>query len=221
MKSLQNLDFKSPAVISLILVNGFLLILALFQDWRLYDIVFTYWLETIVIGFFAIFKMYKASGGTEDDNFRKIDDVMVEVDPIKTPFVLFFLLHFSAFTAIHGMFIQMSMNTSTIGDKYSKLAIDWSAVFDWAVCVGVAGLFISHGVSFFKNYIGKKEHDHTTFSREMWLPYKRILIIHGFIFGCAILFNNVHESHLIFISILIILKTTIDLTLYSKRHDSN
>lgn len=211
------IELKSPAVISLILVNLLILVFALVQDWALYDIIFSYWLENLVIGFYNIFKMYKAAGGDPEDHYKMENGKKIYVPQIKTPFVLFFVLHFTVLWFIHGYFIQDQFNVHNLLYQ-TDYGYNFIKLLDWYTTIALIGLFISHGVSYFKNFICKMEYKKATFAAQMWVPYKRIVIIHGIFWGVGMFSIYTSGSHPFVISLIILGKIAIDLKLYSDRH---
>ena len=52
------------------------------------------------------------------------------------------------------------------------------------IWTSIAALFISHGVSFFTNFIGEREYEGATVSGLMAAPYHRVMVMHlTLIFG--------------------------------------
>jgi hypothetical protein len=78
-------------------------------------------------------------------------------------------------------------------------------------------LFLSHGASFFLNYIGKKEYLTTSAMRQMLAPYGRVVILHLTIIfgGFAIAIIGAPIGALV---VLVVLKTAFDLRLHLREH---
>ncbi|MEO9532313.1 MAG: DUF6498-containing protein [Crocinitomicaceae bacterium] len=214
-----DIKWKSLGVISLIAVNLIILSFAILFDWTLYDIIFSYWLENFVIGFYNIFKLYKVDGGNPEDHYVTVNGNKRYVPPIKTPFVIFFILHFFAFWYIHGYFIQDQFNVHNLLYK-TDYGYNFIKLLDWPTVIALTGLFISHGVSYFKNFLRKKEYVGVAFSSQMWVPYKRIVIVHGIFWLVAMYSIHTTGSQPVLISFIIIGKILIDLKLYSNRHSA-
>ena len=75
------------SLIPLIIANAVPLVGVLFFDWNLFQIIFLYWVESGVIGFYNILKIVKVSG------------------LLSILLVPFFMLHFGGFMAAHLVFI--------------------------------------------------------------------------------------------------------------------
>jgi len=117
-----------------------------------------YWAESGVVGFFNVCKMAVISRW------------------LAIPAGIFFLSHFGAFMAIHflfiyGLFVQGPAATSG-GDlgAVAQLFRDlWPAL---------AALFLSHGISFHQNFLGRREFRGRSLRQQMSEPYTRIVFMH-------------------------------------------
>lgn len=80
-----------------------------------------------------------------------------------------------------------------------------------------AALFISHGVSFFTNYLRRREHLGTDLKTQMGEPYKRIIVMHLTIIlgGFLTMLLRTPAAALL---LLIALKTATDLYAHRKEH---
>jgi len=85
------------------------------------------------------------------------------------------------------------------------------------VLTAVAASFVSHGVSFFQNYTGRREYLVTTADRQMIRPYGRIVVMHVTILASAfaIAFTG-FDRPVTAVVILIVLKTILDLRSHMK-----
>ena len=83
----------------------------------------------------------------------------------------------------------------------------------WAVI----GLAISHGVSFWENYILGQEYRTGTLNKLMHQPYQRIVVMHIAIIAGSIFVMQL-ESPVPLLIILILLKIIFDLYLHKKSH---
>jgi hypothetical protein len=155
----RGIDFGSPSTLVLIIANLVPLAGVLFLDWRLGDVMVLYWAESAVVGIFNVFKI------------AVIDRVAVW---FAGPF---FLAHFGAFMAIHFLFIYVlfvrgidaqgtGMALSEVADMFVQL---WPALL---------ALVVSHGFSFFVNFLGRREYAGRTLKTQMHEPYTRIIIMH-------------------------------------------
>ncbi len=56
---------RVPSALALVLVNLIPLLGAIFLGWNAFDVIFLYWLENIVVGFYTVIKMLFARGRSE------------------------------------------------------------------------------------------------------------------------------------------------------------
>ena len=170
---------KKYSLYILILVNLVPVFGVLFLHWSLFSVMFFYWLESAVVGLYNIPKLLMARVTTENAVKEKRPASQTKG---RLVFVGFFLIHYGMFMLGHGLFVFEFFGPSDL----SFLTI----------LIGFATLAVSHGISFFLNYIGHKEYEKVNISQQMFAPYKRIVIMHvtiligGFIislFGAPVL----------------------------------
>ena len=83
----------------------------------------------------------------------------------------------------------------------------------------LAGLFISHGVSFVDNFLGRREYAGATMKALMIAPYNRILVMQlALIFGGWIIL--LLKSPVPALALFILLKIVLDFTAHRKEHSS-
>src|SRR3954469_6045540 len=106
--------------------------------------------------------------------------------------VPFFCVHYGGFCAIHGMFLLFIFNVggereatvqSTLGSSMSPfdlisgrllgtvIWLAWKAAPEGATWM-LAALVLSHGVSFIRNYVMRREYASVRTKDLMMLPYK-------------------------------------------------
>jgi hypothetical protein len=185
------------SLIALITVNLSTILGITFLGWSSGFILMGYWIESLVVGFYTILKMNKAS---------KMGQIKATVNDkpvkLKKPAIIrFFILHYGIFMLGHLMFVvTILIAGSDLGDIFNL--IPWLPVF-------FIGLMISHGISYKQNFIGNEEYLNKTVSQVMIDPYKRIIPMH-----LAILFGFLFASPAI---LLVLIKTTVDV--YSHLHE--
>ena len=193
----------------------------LLLDWDAAVIVLLYWTENVVIGFYNILRMALV----------KVDSPVLHLGKLLT--IPFFCLHFGGFCALHGLFLLVFFNLGNgmgsifpkepwpaqlvmlqlMGSVVTSLwrshpeGMEWPAVF----------LFVSHGISFMQNYLGKREYAVWTVAKLMTQPYKRIVILHITIIagGVPIMMLG---SPIPLLCILVFLKLCVDIPLHIKEH---
>ena len=123
----------------LIAVNVIPVVGVLFFDWGAFNVVFLFWLENLVIGFFAVLKMVTADPGKmsmremgglfasmipktkfSQHLDRLPDDVDVSLGPVSSRASLFFLVpffcvHYGIFMLGHGFFIVFLLGDGEAG----------------------------------------------------------------------------------------------------------
>src|SRR3989338_8518396 len=130
------------SIFSLLAANLIPALGELFFKWDVLSIIFIYWLETAVIGFYTILKIVYVRGpfGAEFDHAPFYFTVVSKIASI-----LFFIVHFGFFVFVQGFFVM-------------RLAENFYNPSLWTIFFGLLSLFISHGISFKKNFIGKWEY---------------------------------------------------------------
>mgnify|MGYP001574478675 FL=1 len=177
-----------PSIISLIIANSIPLIGVLFFDWSLIQILLLYWFESAIIGFYTILKIIKAN--------KTISFFLVP----------FFILHYGGFMFGHLAFIFAFFRGESVGTTLL-----------WNSAPAILTLFISHGISFFSNFLGKREYKNTNLQEQMVIPYKRIIAMHfTLILGGFLI--SIYNSPVFALIILIIAKIIIDLRSHIKEH---
>ena len=179
---------KKYALLSLVIANLIPILGIFFLKWDLFSILFFYWLESAVVGVYNIPKMIMANPAQKSHRLSG---------------VIFFLIHYSAFMAGHGFFIF---------ELFSPIEIKMTAII-----LGLISLFISHGISFVINFIGRREYEKVSLSQQMIAPYKRIMVMHITIILCCFLLN-LFEAPQITLIILVVLKIIIDVLAHLREH---
>jgi hypothetical protein len=190
------------SVIFLLGANAVPLLGVLLGGWDLVEIIFAYWAENVVIGFFSLLKMIFAQDDTR--GWLIILTVFMKILGCA-----FFIVHFGGFTAAHGAVLY------AIFHEFLNLRIQPLELLYMGRYV-VAALFISHGYSFVVNYLIKGERKQVKGrSDPMFEPYKRILVMHlTMAFGTG--FIIFYGQPFFMLLILVILKTGVDLHAHLK-----
>ena len=168
----------------------------LFGGWDLVEILFAYWAENVVIGFFSLLKMIFA----QDDTRGWLIILTVFMKIIGC---VFFIVHFGGFTAAHGAVLY------AIVHEFLNVQIEPLELLYMGRYV-VAALFLSHGYSFVVNYLIKGERVQIKGNDPMFEPYRRVIVMHltlVFGMGCIVFLGQ----PLFMLLILVILKTGVDL----------
>lgn len=156
--STEPLSLASPSAIALILANGVPIVGAVLWGWDLGTVLVLYWAESAVVGFYNLCKIAVIAKW-----FALLAGV-------------FFISHFGAFMAMHFLFLYGIFVEGFSSDSGGDLA-GVAAMFG-RLWPAIAGLFISHGVSFFLNFLGRGEYRSRTVKTQMTEPYSRIIFMH-------------------------------------------
>ena len=201
------------SLLSLVLVNLAPLIGVIWFDWDVAALVVLYWSENLILGFYTICKM-------------------LLVSPIGGLFSsAFFLIHFGGFCAVHGLFIMALLvddNMSFLeGESWPLFLVFVQLLVEVvrkvlsyappAWLVAFMALYISHGISFFQNFVLGGERESATIHKLMGEPYGRIVVLHiAIIFGgMAIMALG---ENLALLLLLVVLKLGMDIGLHRRQH---
>jgi hypothetical protein len=211
------------AAVVLVAVNAVPLVGVLFWGWDVGTILIAYWLENGVIGLINIPKIMLAAGPNSVGGA-----VMAG----------FFAIHYGGFWIGHGVFVFLIAGIASRGLFGFFLGSGFpfsGGIVDGSISNGGVGLaassgadapqlllivvllFLSHGMSFLFNYMGRKEYLNTTPMKQMFQPYGRLIILHVTIIFGAFLVIGLGQPVLL-VALLVILKTAVDLFFHLREH---
>jgi hypothetical protein len=147
-------------VLALIAANLIPLIGAVFFGWDLSHVMVLYWAETAIIGLWNLARMWVIGRW------------------LAIPSGIFFLGHFGGFMAVHFMFIYMIFVQGLGGNTDSGGDLNAVAGLFGALAPALLALFVSHGFSFFTNFLGRREYEGRKLSDQMGEPYGRVIFMH-------------------------------------------
>lgn len=191
-----------PAALVLLLANFIPLLGVLFRGWDVANILHLYWAENVAFGLITILRILTnrhTPGALPGLVFMSV----------------FFTVHYGFFCYGHAMFVFGGL----IGGGGLFDASDNAAAYlrdHWYV---VAGFFGSHLVSYFLNYLGRGEAKEMEPGKVMFLPYRRIVVLHVTIIlgGMAVMALGNSAA---LVAVLVIAKTAGDLFLHFKEHEN-
>jgi hypothetical protein len=200
------------AVVALVVANLIPLFGVLFLDWSVWNILVIYWLENGIVGVINVLKMSAATGEQATGlssaltiNGRQATDLS------KIGLVPFFIAHYGIFWFVHGVFVlTLPAFLSFASDTAIELGIG-------PVLFAAIGLAISHGLSFWWNFLRGGEYRRTTPAALLFAPYRRLVALHlTIIFGAmAVTFTGAPVAA---VAILVGVKTVLDLGLHLAEH---
>jgi hypothetical protein len=192
------LAITSPSGLALVAANMVPLAGVLFFGWDLASVMVLFWAESAVIAFYTALKM--AFVGNIAAFFT----------------VPFFVGHFGGFMAIHFLFIYMLFIRGT-GTAPEPAVLETLRVIFTPLWISIAALFISHGISFVTNFIGRREYAATTMAALMTAPYNRIIVMQlALIFGGWIIL--LLKSPIPALAVLVLVKTALDFSAHRSEH---
>ncbi len=162
-------SLASASTLVLVLANLVPLAGALFWNWNLGLVMVLYWAESAIIGFF---------------NLCKIIVVGRWAALFAGPF---FVGHFGGFMAVHFLFLYTIFVQGSFSDTSASGSLQDVGRLFLDLWPALGALFFSHGYSFFRNFIGRREYIGRTVQNQMSEPYTRIIFMHlVLIFGGAL-----------------------------------
>jgi hypothetical protein len=157
---------------------------AILLGWGLVDILLLYWSESAAIGFYTLLKLAIYMWNQKEPGAEKKKGFFAPINRLFSKFLGmvfilgFFTIHFGGFMVGHLIFILaifLPFEPGKIVENSSLLGFDILAIF-YPILFGTLAFFISHGVSFVKNFILAGEYK-TADMNIMLTPYPRIVIM--------------------------------------------
>ena len=196
------------AVIALIVANLVPLIGVLFFGWSVWNILIVYWLENGIVGAFNVLKMATATGVPEPQGTTVNRQARGNS---KASLIPFFVIHYGIFWVVHGIFV-FTLPFLFTGAPGSESGVDPGAI----LLAGIA-LAISHGVSYWWNFLHGAEYRRVSAAQLMFAPYGRLLVLHmTIILGAVAIGTTGAQSAAV--AILVAIKIAIDLALHLAEH---
>jgi len=155
----------TPSLVALVVANALPLAGVLFLGWTVFPLVLLYWLENVVVGAFNVAKLLLAQPR----------------QPVywlgKAFLVPFFLLHFGGFTYIHGVLVVALFGPKG-AQPFDLLRAVPAAIRANQLGWALLSLVISHGLSFYWNYVKNGEYQRASLNALMSQPYGRVIVLH-------------------------------------------
>jgi len=224
--------FVAPLIVALLVANAIPIVGVAFFGWSLITILVLYWIENGIVGFWNIPKIALAeappsgAGRMATLNGRAVSSMSSVAQRAFT--VPFFIVHYGLFWAVHGVFVFVLPfivgNLAPAADEGSgsfplgvSSATPLGPLEGGPLVAGAVALFISHGVSFFWNYVAQGEYRRASPVGQMFAPYGRLVVLHlTIVFGAwpVILLG----SPIGLLLVLVVGKTALDLYFHLREH---
>lgn len=158
---------------AILAANAFTLIVALWQNWSMIDLVFPFWMQSIVIGFYARRRILKLRQFTTDDllvNGKRVDPTSKTQRMIAN----FFALHYGFFHLFYLVFLGIFLDPDPVEAATTEPAlIEQRFIF----AIIALSFLISHGASH-REHLSADLAGKPNIGTLMFIPYIRIVPMH-------------------------------------------
>jgi hypothetical protein len=198
-----------PSIFFIVFANLVPLAGVLWYDWSVFALLVLFWIENVITGLFNIPRIIMAKGPSAPAELE-INGTARQVGQLGL--AVFFCIHYGIFTFGHGSFVFATMATGHYGveDTFTVIA-------EYGLSWAILALLISHGFSFFYNYLYRGEYKKADFAKQMQRPYHRVIILHVTILLGGFLVSLMNEP-LMGLIVLLGLKIVIDIKAHVLEH---
>ncbi len=206
--------WQDKSLWSLVASNILTLILAVTLHWSLLTIMWIYWCQSVIIGFFNVIRILKLK--TFSAKNLKLNNIPVEkiklfrnIPTLFKVFVAcFFAFHYGFFHLVYAVFLSVGTIASLYGSAVG-FPLPFGHVAFFGVLFSAGVFFINHLFSFIYN--SKKDEGLPDIGRLMFYPYARIIPMHitiiiGVLLGPMAL------------PFFLVLKTIADVVMHAQEH---
>jgi hypothetical protein len=163
----------------LIAANILVAILVATQRWGYYSVILIYWIEAMIVGVFGLVRMCVVCWFGEPLGSRI--GMKDAVSRLMLSLILggFFVVKFGGFALGMGLWVALtpgflagggsSVGLDAIGDGLNDVGA--------GVLIAAASLFVSHGISFVTNFLGRQEYRHSNALVLLFKPYLRMILV--------------------------------------------
>ena len=216
-----------PSVIGIVAVNLIPLAGVIWYDWKPFAVIFTYWVQTGIIGFFSLLKIKKVAEFSEPE--QKIRVIAFQVSrrgparPVSQIIKDYIGVYF--FGMAVSFLILMFYNGYAEADTFNlnvfinSFYLLYSSLLESAgvIAFGSLSFFLNHGYSYFFNFIGKKEFLQSDLALEFEAPIERVGTIWAAVFLTVTTLGFI--PHLAAVLVMfVVMKTMFDVYAHLKEH---
>ncbi|MFH1588844.1 MAG: DUF6498-containing protein [Candidatus Diapherotrites archaeon] len=205
-QSLTDSVQKDSSAKVLVLSNLITIVLAVVFSWSIMIILWSYWLQSVIIGFFNFFKILTLKDySTEGMKISGMRGQPAATTGIKIFIAFFFAFHYGFFHLVYSFILGAF--------TFASQAITFTDL-NFILLAGII-FFFNHLFSFL--YFKSKPQKKANIGTVMFFPYARIIPMHlTIIFGGMFLYLGIGS---VFVLILFLgLKTVADLVMHSIEH---
>lgn len=196
----------------LITTNLFPILGIIFWGWQTINLIFIYWAESAIICFFCTLKIFFSVDDFDVARFKnaslieKMSTVLIVVLG-RSILAGYLIMNLIGYMFFYGMFLYLLFG----GFPFNTSPINNLLILASQVYTSILLLFISHGFSFFINFILGDERKNSKIADYKFEPYKRIVFMHIAMFVGAFVFMPYPKTgRLFFMIALVILKIITD-----------
>ena len=169
---------RVPAA-ALVAANLSVVILAVSEKWGYYSIILVYWIEAMIIGVYGLGRLCVACWF--GDPLGKWVGVNGGASRVMLSLFLgsLFVVKFGGFALGMGFWVALTPGFLAGGQGSRGLTAiaDGLQEVGTGVLLAAAMLFVSHGLSFALNFIGRHEYQHSNVLALLFKPYLRMLLV--------------------------------------------
>lgn len=199
--------------ITLVIANIIPIIGVIYFGWDIFPIVYIYFLETIVIGLFGFLKIILAEGVDYTIEQGFISQILLSQffpklnsGSSKGSVLVSYFICLIFYTGLLFVLCLLVLTPS-------NFAKSWEPSY----LVAVAGFIISHGVSFYQNYIKNQEYAYAVPYTQMTQPFDRVMVMILVFSITAFAIYRIDVSTLTILA-LIIIKIIFDIIAHYQEH---
>ncbi|MDF1656896.1 MAG: DUF6498-containing protein [Verrucomicrobiales bacterium] len=199
---------KDYSGIGILLSNFVVIIFAMIEDWDLSSMMFIYWFQSVIIGFFHFFRILCLRKFCTD-GFTSNGKPVPANSKGKWSTALFFAVHYGFFHLIYVFFI---LGFEASPDDLPAPTTEESKKEGLWMLFSIAGFFLGHGYSFYQN-VKADLINGPNLGALMFMPYARVIPMHLTIFV-----GSIFDSNRFAVLIFSLLKTGADYLMHIVEH---
>ncbi|MDO8583058.1 MAG: DUF6498-containing protein [bacterium] len=188
--------FTDSSVISLLFSNILIIILAIVQRWEVATVLWTYWMQSVIIGFFNFLRILSLKNFSTK-NFTINNQPALPTPQTKIFTALFFAFHYGLFHFIYAVFLFNFFNSG------QPLDLNY-------LSLGGLIFFLNHFFSYLHNKMTNKQKTQNI-GQLIFSPYVRIVPMHLIVVFGAFMGQSALLTFLF-------LKTAVDISMHAVKH---
>jgi len=208
------------ALRGIVIANAITLVLALWQQWTLLQLMWPFWMQSVIIGYYARRRML-ALEDFSTEGLRMNEQPVPETPAAKRKVANFFVLHYGGFHAAYLVFLYIFSTTAdaagfvAVTDEgsgaVSQVFVGHTTALDMVAYVALAVSFwLSHRASH-REHVAADLGGRPNLGTLMFMPYARVVPMH-----LTIIFGTQMGGGAVWLYVL--LKTVADVVMHKVEH---